>query len=193
MVTRDVAGENFINLNFPLEYMPYLLRVPATLMMISISDLRTKSTYSVDDLMNCYVDTLARNKQDYRSSQLKLIVVLSKADKFKTELPDDLSEYLDSDPFSLNVHTGSPTDKLFMNDYMDKLHRASLSIRGWFAEKQPGGEMLIAKANREGISLEFTLISSTGADPGPDATMLGNVNPLRVLDPYFLALDFYSK
>jgi len=38
LITRDVAGENFSFLSFPLEFMPYLIHVPITLMMISIRD-----------------------------------------------------------------------------------------------------------------------------------------------------------
>lgn len=192
LVTRDVAGENFLSLQFPLEYMPYLVHVPTTLMMISIPDLKAEKRLSVDDLMNSYVDTLARNKRNYKSANLKVIIVLSKADKFKNELPDELRDYLEGDPFNIRVTKNQFVDWNFMNEYMSRLYSTSGKIKEWFAQ-QPGGQMLINKAIREGLSLEFTLISSTGADPGPNAKMLVDINPLRVLDPYFLALDFYSR
>jgi hypothetical protein len=192
LVTRDVAGENFFNLQFPLEYMPYLVHVPTTLMMISLPDLYKEKKLSVDDLMNSFVDTLARNRRNYRSENLKVIIVLSKADKFKNDLPIDLREYLESDPFNIRSNNNKFVDWNFMNDYMNKLYKTSGKLKDWFTS-QPGGQMLVNKAAREGLSLEFTLVSSTGADPGQDAKMLVDINPLRVLDPYFLALDFYSK
>lgn len=192
LVTRDVAGENFSSLQFPLEYMPYLIHVPTTLMMISIPDLRTEKKRSVDDLMNFYVDTLTRHKKDHKSANLKVIIVLSKADKLKSELPDELRDYLENDPFSIRINENQFVDWNFMNSYMEKLYSISGKIKEWFI-KQPGGQMLVSKATREGLSLEFTMISSTGTDPGPNAKMLVDLNPIRVLDPYFLALDFYSK
>jgi hypothetical protein len=193
LVTRDVAGESFTGLNFPLEYMPYLVHVPTSLMMISLSNLREDKSLPVDDLMNSYVDTLAIHKKNYRSAKLNLIVVLSKADKFKSELPDDLREYLERDPFDIRMNRDQFVDSNFMDNYMRDVYNTSERIQRWFAAKQPGGNMFLSQAKREGISLTFTIISSTGADPGPNATMLSNINPQRVLDPYFLALDFYSK
>jgi len=193
LVTRDVAGEDFVNLQFPLEHMPYLMHVPVTLMMISLSDLKKDNRLSVDELMNSYVDTLVRNKKNYKTSNLKVIIVLSKADKIKDELPTSLRNYLESDPFDIRKQENNFKDWDFMNEYMNNLYKMSKNTRNWFTKTQPGGRMLLSKASRAGLSLEFTLISSTGSDPGQDAKMLVNLNPMRVLDPYFLALDFYSK
>ncbi len=193
LVTKDVAGEHFLSLQFPLEHMPYLVHVPTTLMMISLSNLRTDKRLSVDDLMNAYVDTLARNKSDYKTAGLKVIIVLSKVDKFKNELPSELQDYLESDPFYIGAKQNNFVDWAFMNGYMENLFNASRKIREWFVQTQPGGQMLLSKAAREGISLEFTLVSSTGIDPGPDAKTIVDISPIRVLDPFFLALDFYSK
>jgi hypothetical protein len=194
LVTRDVAGENFMNnMQFPLEFMPYLVHVPVSIMMISIPDLKAEKKNSVENLLNSYVDTLALHRPNYKSSNLKVIVVLSKADKFKNELPDDLKIYLESDPFNIRINKNQFIDSDFMKEYMKKLYDTSAKIKKWFAETQPGGQMFLNKATRENLSLEFTLVSSTGTDPGPNAKMLVDLNPLRVLDPYFLALDFYSK
>lgn len=193
LVTRDVAGENFMsNMQFPVEFMPYLVHVPVSIMMISIPDLKAEKKQSVENLMNSYVDTLARHRPNYKSANLKVIVVLSKADKFKNELPNELKDYLESDPFNIRINRNQFVDDNFMKDYMSKLYLSSAKIRDWFAETQPGGQMFLNKATRERLSLEFCLISSTGTDPGPNAKMLVDLNPLRVMDPYFLALDFYS-
>jgi len=193
LVTRDVAGENFTStMQFPIEYMPYLVHVPVSIMMISLSDLKAEKKQVVDNLINSYVDTLVRHRPNYKSSGLKVIVALSKADKLKSELPDELKTYLESDPFNIRINRNQFVDDEFMNEYMEKLYKASAKIKEWFAETQPGGQMFINKAKRENLSLEFTLVSSTGTDPGADTKMLVDLNPLRVLDPYFLALDYYS-
>ena len=193
LVTRDVAGEAFYSLQFPLEYMPYLTHTPVSLMMISIDDLINGKKLSVDDLINSYVDTLARNRKSYKTDKLRIIVVLSKADKFLTDLPETLRLYVEEDPFSIQVSNNRLINDTFMNEYMNNLYSNSALIADWFSQKLAGGQLFINKARRENIQLYFTLVSSLGGEPGPDAKMLTSINPLRVLDPYFLALDFYSK
>jgi hypothetical protein len=192
LVVRDVAGEHFNSLQFPLEFMPYLLHAPVSIMMISLADERNRKNFSIDELLHSYVSTLERHKKSANTSKSKVIVALSKADKLLTELPNDLQRYLQDDPFNINNRFEEYVDLAFMSDYMENLYRTSEYIKDWFVEKVPGGQMFINIAKNENIELFFTLVSSTGVEPGEDLT-ISNINPLRVMDPCFIALDVYSK
>ena len=197
LVTRDVAGEHFNNLNFPLEYVPYLLHVPTTFLMISPDDLKD-SNMAMDDLMNSYIDTMARHDSNFRKQHRKVIVVLSKADKIIDQLPLNLQEYLQNDPMLMaldSYQSVEPLGSAGMQDYMDKLERVSQVIQDWMS-KDVRGYNLISLANNNNIELKFTLVSSTGgevADSAENQETIAALEPTRVLDPYFWALDFQSR
>jgi hypothetical protein len=59
---------------------------------------------------------------------------------------------------------------------------------------------MINLAKSDNVRLEFTIISSTGENPESDdqmsstpAVMRVALQPARVLDPFFWALDFQSQ
>lgn len=190
LVTRDIAGEHFNEIEFPTQYMPYLIHTPVTLMMISLSDLQYQSNYPINLLMDSFAATLSRHKRDYRSAELKTVVVLSKADRLIDQLPEDLINYLQEDPFNILEKKDSFVDGKFMDEYMKKLYLNNYKIKEWFSETQQGGKMLISRAENENIQLYFTLVSSFGMYPHIDLSLA--VAPTRVLDPLFFNLDFYS-
>lgn len=194
LVTRDVAGEHFNNLQFPVEYVPYLLHVPTTLLMISPDDLK-KSNMAMDDLMSSYIETMARHDANFRKVRRNVVIVLSKADLIFNELPPHLQEYLQSDPMLMALNAYQDVESLGaaqMQDYMNKLARVSIAIKDWIGQ-DPAGQNLIMLAKSNNIRLEFTIVSSTGAEVGDDQEMAVDLQPTRVLDPFFWALEFQSR
>lgn len=193
LVMRDVAGEHFNDLKFPIEQTPYLLHVPTTLMMISIDDLKEQN-FTMDELMNSYIHTLMKYDPKYGVTQRKVVVVLSKADMILRELPEKLQMYLTDDPIAKILNDSKDIqvlDEKEMDKYMNKLSEISDEIQNWLRNID-SGNVLIALANNENIDLKFAIVSSTGGAVGENNQMDVAINPIRVLDPLFWALEFQS-
>ena len=62
LVSRDCAGEIFDTMNVPLDQVPFLLKAPTTLMLVSLPDLwgTNSDGRSMYDLMTNYLNTLVK-------------------------------------------------------------------------------------------------------------------------------------
>lgn len=196
LVSRDVAGEVFNKFQFPVEYTPYLLHVPTTFLMVSLYDLKEFPEKSMDQLMTSFIETMAKYDKGFRKEQRKLVVILSKADKIFDELPLSLQEYLQNDPLLIALNPRQPVQPLTgsgMQRYMENLANVSREIQNWISD-DAAGRNLIMQARNNNVHLEFTIVSSTGADVDPGSNKVDiKLQPTRVLDPYFWALDFQSE
>jgi hypothetical protein len=202
LVMRDVAGESFNNLAFPIEKVPYLMHVPTVMMMVSVHD-EKEGIKTMDQLMNGYFTTLIKNekmlkevqKRKYTRVQRKVIVVLSKADLIFKELPSNLQNYLQTDPFAAvldDTQSIKPINDAWMQDYMEKLSRVSDAICNYIDQNSSGHTLIqLAKANN--IQLRFAIITSTGKEVGEDNNLGSKVQPMRVLDPFFWMLELQSR
>jgi hypothetical protein len=193
LVLRDVAGEHFNDLNFPIEQTPYLLHVPTTLMMVSVQDLR-KQNFSMDELMSGYIHTLMKHDKKYGKTRRKVVMVLSKADMLMDELPEKVRRYVQEDPIRpiwSSPDSVAPMDAQAMNQYMKNMENISQDIQDWVSHLE-GGDILNSLAKNENIELHFSLVTSTGAAVDGN-TLNVSVNPARVLDPFFWSLELQSK
>lgn len=193
LVSRDIAGEHFNELRFPIEQAPNLIHLPTTFMMISIADLR-KSNFSMDQLMSSLIHTLMKYDPLYGKTKRNVVIVLTKADLLVNNLPAKLQNYLITDPYTKALVNESSTTEINNKDmaiYMNNLHVVSDEIQEW-VRNQDGGRTLIQLAKNEDIGLKFSIISSTGG-----AVENGKLNtfiaPMRVLDPLFWALEYQSE
>jgi hypothetical protein len=194
-VLRDVPGEVFNTLDIPIDYTPYLMHVPTTLLMVSLADLKTDRKRGMEDLINSYIHTIIEHDRDSRRHTRNVVVVLSKADLIINDLPVALRTYLADDPVIAVIESDapvSPWDSKQMQLYMDKLNQTSSIIESWIGNLD-GGQVLINRAKNNNIRLKFTIISSTGSQPGNNQEMLIKIQPWRVLDPFFWALDYQSQ
>lgn len=194
LVMRDIAGEAFNQMDFRIEYMPYFLNVPTTIMMFSPADLQKNGTIPMDVLMSGFINTMERNHFDYQKNKRLIIVALTKADKLydsslPNALPQELIDYLEDDPLRTEVNMDNPA----LEKYIRKMGQISEVIKGYVDAKLQGGRDFIRQAKMRKIQLVFTVVSSTGGDPRPHDNKLTFVDPKRVLDPLFFALDFQSK
>ena len=204
LVMRDVAGEAFHQLNFRTEYTPYFLQVPVTLMMIPAEHAFSNSGYdspqAIDSLMTGFISTIIA-KQDKKSAiKRTVIITLTKADKLydgkiapQDRLYDGLIDYLENDPFDLNKTPNSQYENDYMEKYMKDLYQNADLVQDFFVKKIKDGASLITQASRADIDLKFCITSATGGDPLPQGEYFTSVNPKRVLDPLFMALDLQSK
>lgn len=195
IVTRDVAGEYFNELEWPIQYTPYLMNVPVTLLMVSMQDIETQAAKTMDQLMMGFIQTLARNDRDYRKKNRKLVVILSKADLIYARLPQEIQNYLMNDPLAQTLSQeqvyGQSWDVASMESYMLEMKRVSGQLCDWISGYY-AGRNLNNLAHDAQFQLEFTIVSSTGASVINDRLPV-NMQPRRVLDPYFWALDFQSE
>jgi len=194
LVMRDVAGEHFNDLKFNIEQTPYLLHVPTTLMMLSISDLE-KQNFTMDELMNSLIQTLMNNDPNYGKTKRNVVIVLSKADLIARDLPQQIQEYLLNDPIAKILGSTNDAHEMGeeqMEDYMKNLKKISDAIQAWL-KGTDSGSVLVALANNESIDLRFSIVSSTGGQVGGNNQMNVAITPTRVLDPFLWALEFQSK
>lgn len=196
MITRDVAGEAFEKLSFPLQYMPYLMHVPTDLMLIAPTD-----NNLIWPLMNGFISTLVENKFKFSKTPRRVVTVITKADLLiedrqdSLKLPAELEKYLREDPFSVRKKM-NPVPPDFMNQYMVQLKEMGKIAEDYLASCVPGGRQFISQARSKGIQLDFCVVSSFGSNPqvntnegGKTKALVYQFNPMRVLDPLFLAMD----
>jgi hypothetical protein len=196
LVVRDVPGSAFNNLQFDIKYTPYILHVPTTILMISLYDIQygpnRDARKSMDFIMDTYIETMTKHDKKFTKERRNLVVVLSKADKLEGELPVNIKKYHDEDPIleaiinkSINEMDGSK-----MAEYMTRMKHVSDAIRDWIT-KDPNGQTLVALAEDNNIHTEFCAISATGQD-ADEKGFVAELQPHRVLDPFFWALEFQS-
>lgn len=194
LVTRDCAGEIFDTMQVPVDQAPFLLNAPTTFMLISLPDLPKSGGRSMDMLMNNYINTLMHNGVDLERERRKLVVVLTKADLIPN-LPPNLRQYLVSDP--LWAAASAPgrvreMDVMAMQEYLEIMGRVSDAIENWL-QSDASGLNFVRLGKGRNIELRFSLVSSTGAAVGEDGSMPQTLEPRRVLDPYFWALELQSR
>lgn len=194
LVTRDCAGEYFDSLEVPIEQAPYLINAPTTFMLVSLSDMKDFGGRTIDMLMNNYINTLMKHGVDFKRTRRKLVVVLSKGDKIEG-LPNNLRNYLVNDPLWAAVNSTSTIpylDDAGMQDYIETMTRVSDTLREWLRQRAEGSAF-VQLAESKQIDVRYALISSTGADVANDGRLTSALEPRRVLDPYFWALELQSR
>ncbi len=201
LILRDVAGEHCQHFKFDIKVLPYLTKIPTALMMFSLNDLAATAT-AMPNLINGYIKTLQSKNIRLDKEPHTLIVVISKADILLSRLPANLRKYLEDDPFATLIDSSGGSQNYNrdmpqmgpseMQDYIDKMERASQEIRLWLRHENDGAIALFNQAEVNNISLKFAIISSTGRDPGTDRTLPVSVRPTRVLDPFFWIMQTQS-
>jgi len=194
LVLRDCAGEIFDTMEVPVDQAPFLLNTPTTLMFISLPDIPHSEGRTIDQLLNNYLNTLMKNRVDFGKERRKLVCVLTKADLIE-DLPKNLRNYLINDPLWAAVNTRGAVpqmDNQSMQKYLETMKRVSDAIEAWI-QQEAQGRTFVRLAKDKNIDLRFSLISSTGAAVDSSGSMLENLSPRRVLDPFFWAVELQSK
>jgi hypothetical protein len=187
LVVRDSPGEVFEQLEIPKMDAPFLLYAPITFMFISLPDFPNLHGFTIDMLLNRYINTLMRHNADFRRKR-HLIIVFTKADS-RQDLPSDLYNYLKDDPIwmAINASETIPFTSEQMKEYVEKMKRVSITIDEW-VQKDASGKVLVRLAGRKNIDLHFCITSSIGS-VFDEAEIIGGLSPRRVLDPLFWALE----
>lgn len=211
LIFRDVPGEAFLSFSMRTDLQHFVARSSTAFIFADFAygavdgvPNENKTTGNrVDRLAKQYIRTLTeQGKKPTRRDGRSIVVVVPKVDRLRNQLPQELLHYVDTDPL-LPVTQGSATraihDSRKMAEYMEILNRVGKGVRDWFVQ-QPGGSLFCDHAEQNHITLRFSLINCipSGVELGKDANdrtvykPIGLLEPRRVLDPLFLALELNS-
>jgi hypothetical protein len=198
LMVRDCSGEAFRELVVNVEEAYFFLKSPFTFMFISLLDLRNSGGYSMDLMLDSYLNTLASNGVRLGKERRKVVIVLTKADLFllQDDFPQELSDYLRKDPFrSLLSEEGDVQWQTLgdMKSYMQEMAAMSRKIEAWICRRAEG-RTLVALARDRNVEIQFSLVSSTGSPPEEKGNILTTGwAPIRILDPFFWTLELESR
>jgi len=158
-----------------------------SLFIVSIKDCGEKWPDRMQAFLEIYINAVYNMQVNLKRKHL--IVILTKADLLENkgssiQLSDELISY---------IKRGSYKEYLDLDrSYLKRLKENSNLIKKWLREKGCSGFTNMAEYNFK--SVEYTIISSTGAAPVATpvgmklATKLEAENPKRVLDPFIWIL-----
>lgn len=192
MIIMDHPGELFEQWAMPVEDIPFLTSVPTTFMIIGLTDLQEGQR--ADQMLNIYLETMAKLRVNFTRNRRKLVVVFTKADAIADRLPPELKSYLMLDTTWGQIRNRgnyAPLIDLNLAQYIERMDRVSEAIKDWVRWEVPGGSMFITLAEQFQIDASYSLISATGHDIDHSDGEV-QLSPRRVLDPFMMALDFQS-
>jgi len=202
LVMMDHAGELFSNLNVNVSTMPFLLKTPMTFFLISIPKTKDDSIgragEAMDQLLNTYIQTMLKNKVNFRKDRRQLVVVFTMADKI-LDLPSELRQYLATDDMWAKMRSRTSVasmDDNAMDLYLTRMGEIDKSIRDWLlvdTDGAPGGANMVRRIEKEGIDARYSLVSATGYDVEQFKDESIPIMPRRILDPFFWAMEFQNN
>jgi len=152
--------------------------------IISINDCGSSIADTMEEFLDTYINAVySQLGVDLKKNQ-HLIITITKTDEIKG-IDSDLREFLQSGSYRW-YQIGNPHNML---DKFSQLRNKSRRIKDWLEKKGCGGFIRLAKQRFR--SVEYTIVSSTGAAPIGNmlATKLKSEDPKRVLDPFLWVLE----
>lgn len=195
LITRDCAGEHFDTMTIPKSDVPFLIQARTTLFFISLAEMKTDGR-TMDMLLNNYINTLLKEKADFKNTQRNIVVVLTKGDIIPN-LPREIRDYLTIDPIWQAVNTTttgqSKYDDAAMAAYVQRMGEMSSMIESWVEIVDETAPAFVGRANSRGIKVSFSIVSATGGAVSASNKLSEALAPRRVLDPYFWAMEHQKE
>ncbi|MDZ4771415.1 MAG: hypothetical protein SGJ24_20005 [Chloroflexota bacterium] len=199
LIMMDHAGERFQEFgDFPSEEVPFLKATPTTVMLISLPDLMANNTgEQMDQLLQIYINALREMGVKFDKERRKLVVVFTKADKIRG-LPASLQNYVSYDEFwdRIDGDNGANAEVVPTPEYIERMGRVSKEIERWLGTNNrvtPGGAAFLGLIRSHNIEARYSMITASGRDIDGGNVGQFRINPRRVLDPFFWALEFQSQ
>lgn len=182
----DTAGAVYEDINRITNMGRFVAGSDVVFFIISINDCGTDFINEMERLLDIYVNAVYNHLRINLKESQHLIIVLTKGDMIQ-KLPRNIIQFLQEG--SINWY--KINDKTESN--LQSLKDQSDQIKDWL--EKMGGRGFIKRANDKFKSVEFTLVSSTGAAPTGIklSARLRPEDPKRVLDPFLWALEKISK
>lgn len=188
LVVYDAAGEFFSSLEHLSEHLPSIQHVQTIWFLVSLTDMRASDeTVSMTDLFQSY--RAAMESSGINPKGRKVIVVFTKSELLRKDLPESVRAYLSKDPFQ-KLCTGAFQQQppFTLQGYLAKAREVSDELEE-FAKQQPGGRQFINMVRNEGMQLRFVATSALGHNPNQHSnTLIEDATRYRVLDPLLWTL-----
>jgi double-GTPase-like protein len=195
LVMYDLAGESFEVPENVGESAPALREVNTVWFLVSLPNLQEDiPRRTIMELLQVYLAGMDELRIDVRG--WNLIVIYTKADDDVAAFPDDLREYLLSDPLTPIAQGVPPLDAPPAFDtaaYLIEMQRVSDRLRDFTRTRVPSGAGFINRAKAKGMDLTFSVISALGHPPDDKGNLKYEKSPRRVLDPLLWALTLERK
>ena len=187
----DTAGRVYEDIERITEMGRFVARSTVVFFIVSLRDCGENWGETMESLIETYINAVYNKLNLDLKREQHLIVVLTKADLLE-ELPQELKRFLLEGLYKWYSLEGS-NDKTLIRSKLKELRRVSLALKRWLESKGCGGFTRLAAQRFR--SVEYTIVSSTGAAPVGDmlATKLDPEDPKRVLDPFLWALEKNRK
>lgn len=190
LVLRDLSGEYYDELVFPVEVTNFLARQPILYMMLSLPEV-LRSGYDIDELFNNYLHTQRASRSKKLAKPRDMVVILSQADDAIEKMPRDMQVYLYKDYFNrdsiwneMQNDTSAIHSEVFIKEHCRTMEQASNYILNQLHHQL---SPVTALANSSQINLHFCLLSSLGQSAN-SGNLSHRINPYRVLDPLLWGL-----
>ncbi|HVB24380.1 MAG TPA: hypothetical protein VNG51_20750 [Ktedonobacteraceae bacterium] len=192
LVLMDFSGEQFNTLEIAAEDIPFLCRIPVTIMLLSMPDMNRQDK-TVESLMDSYITTLKNNGVNFSRTQRHLIIVFNKADLIRN-LPPEINDYLQRDQIYTLLKKNKPVDMSgeHLSAYLAEMAYISDKLANWVWNSVPGGRGMLHRLQENNISARFTIMSATGHELTNNGTGFEPV-PRRVLDPFFWLMEAHVR
>jgi hypothetical protein len=188
LVLMDFAGEQFAPLYISNDEIPLLSRVPVTIMMLSLRDMKSEGK-TMEDVLYSYVMTLENQK--IKLARRQLIIVFNKADLI-SYLPQEVKAYLYYDTLYQQLRDQQWVPNIsgkYLSQYLAQMEHISDILGQWVLSVE-GGAGLWAMLKNKRIGVRFCAISATGYQI--NNAVPKELRPQRIFDPFFWVMEYYA-
>lgn len=195
VVLFDSPGEVFEGKVEQHTLSPAIKQVNTVWFMVDIRDLLPGGWRRLSDLFLTYQHCLDKYRSSIRGWHL--IVVYTKADVSNEHLPADVRAYIKEDPIAdlllPQARQKPPAAPLNLSDYLRRMEEISESLRVFTRSHLEGGGHFENLVKGAGMSLSFSIVSSTGQETGNKGVFPVPPNSRRVIDPLLWAIHRESR
>ena len=174
LLLYDISGEAFDSSTKLGRHAFFIPKSEVVTLILSLSDIA--SGHDLAFLLSRLVDAIRGKHED--PAKKSLVVVLTKGDRLRSEeaLPQSAETFL------LNEVASDPRD-------LSGLQQLSDDLENWLRAHHGDYWNFVEAANKQFQNVRYTVISSTGSDPGPSGAQV-QMNPRNVISPLLWLLRF---
>lgn len=174
LLLYDISGEAFDSSTKLGRHAFFIPKSEVVTLILSLSDIA--SGHDLAFLLSRLVDAIRGKDED--PAKKSLVVVLTKGDRLRSEeaLPQSAETFL------LNEAASDPRD-------LSGLQQLSDDLENWLRGHHGDYWNFVEAAKKQFQNVRYTVISSTGSDPGPSGAQV-QMSPRNVISPLLWLLRF---
>lgn len=198
LVMYDSPGEFFIELTRLKAGIPAIAQTGTVWFLISpFTSKDTKDELDMADLFHSYKAAIEELQGRASLKKRNVIVVYTMADEIQNLLPNEVRDYLVTDPLkelTKSAEARSSTNlpdlsDFTLSDFENTAERISQQLRQFtMTEVVPGGSNFVRLVEDSGATLKFCATSALGRRPSSNGELDDEPTRFRVLDPFWWTL-----